>query len=145
LKGQLIAFDFGSHRIGVAVARDSMVFTRPAISAATAVPSCVELIQLEQPERVFVGLPLLLSGAQGSAADGAIEFAQRIASLASCAVFLVDERYTTTLADRTLRQLPLSGKKRRQIVDSAAAAELLRFILKAEESNPDQRWRPAVV
>lgn len=140
-----MAFDYGSTRVGVAVAHDSMVFARPAIPTSSGLAALGQLIHEEAPTRVFVGLPLLLSGGEGSAASAAIEFARALRNHVDLPVYLVDERHTTTIADATLKQLPLSGKQRRQLVDSAAAAELLHFILKTEALNPNHPWRPAIV
>jgi putative Holliday junction resolvase len=78
---------------------------------------------------------------EGSSAKQASAFASELAAQITNPVFLVDERYTTTLADKQLKELPISGKQRRQIVDSAAAAQLLQFILNSEVANPRQVWR----
>jgi putative Holliday junction resolvase len=143
LTEQLLAFDFGSHRIGVAVSRGELVFSRPALSAADSVRAAAKVVVEEGASRVFVGLPLLLSGLEGNSAGLASTFASRLAGQISSPVFLVDERFTTAIADKQLKELPLTGKQRRQIVDSAAAAQLLQFILSSEATNPDQIWRRA--
>jgi putative Holliday junction resolvase len=140
-----VAFDYGSHRIGVAIAIGELVLARPAIAAENALHAASEIVTRDGAQRVFVGLPLSLSGDEGASAVAAAHFAAGLAAKIEAPVFLVDERYTTTLAESLLRQLPLTGKQRRQIVDSAAAAELLRFILNAESKNPNQQWRPVVV
>lgn len=140
-----MAFDYGTQRIGVAIAIGELVLARPAIAAEEGLQKASEIVNQDGAQRVFVGLPLSLSGDEGASAVAAANFAAGLAAKITSPVYLVDERYTTTLAESSLRQLPLSGKQRRQIVDSAAAAELLRFILSAEASNPNQQWRPVVV
>ena len=138
---KLIAFDFGSTRIGVAVALGELVFARPAIAAKDAAENAAQLVLEEGCDRVFVGFPLLLSGLEGTSAQQADDFAHQLSKQLAKPVFLVDERFTTSLADRQLRELPLSGKQRRRIVDSAAAAQLLQHILNSEAANSNQTWR----
>jgi putative pre-16S rRNA nuclease len=67
-------------------------------------------------EEVVVGLPVSLSGQEGSQAKEAREFASRLKEQVSVPVTTYDERFTTALA----RQTP--GRKSE---DSRAAAHLL--------------------
>jgi putative holliday junction resolvase len=67
-------------------------------------------------ERLIVGLPVSLSGADSAQTAETREFAERLKQLVRVPVELYDERYTTRLAD----QRPGSGS-----LDSRAAAVLL--------------------
>jgi putative holliday junction resolvase len=78
---------------------------------------------------VVVGLPLHLSGRAGPGAEAARRFAKALGDACALPVELVDERLTTVLAERALREQPGRNRaKRRQKgqVDALAAALILR-------------------
>jgi len=75
-----------------------------------------ELIQEVGAERVVVGLPVSLSGADSAQTAEAREFAAGLARAVRIPVELYDERFTTRLAERT---------PGRASEDSRAAAHLL--------------------
>lgn len=85
---------------------------------------------------VVVGLPRSLSGAEGPAAARAREFARELARhLAPLAVRLCDERLTTVTAESVLRERGRSGRKRRAVVDQAAAVVILQTALDTERGS----------
>jgi putative Holliday junction resolvase len=77
---------------------------------------------------VVVGLPLTLDGGRGPAAEAAEEVVAALrARLEPNAVPVVthDERLTTVVAERSLRAGGRSNRRRRSVVDQAAATVLL--------------------
>jgi putative Holliday junction resolvase len=91
---------------------------------------------------MVVGLPLSLSGREGPAAAKVRAFAAGLASaVAPVAVRLVDERMSTMTADSHLRASGMagtnkqSGKKRRAVIDQAAATVILQSALDAERTR----------
>jgi putative Holliday junction resolvase len=85
---------------------------------------------------VVVGLPLLLSGQEGTAAQLARSYAAQLAErVAPVPVRLVDERLTTVDAHRRLRDSGVSGRDQRAVVDQAAAALILQAALDAESRS----------
>lgn len=85
---------------------------------------------------IIVGLPTSLSGAEGQAAAAARTFAGQLAAyVGSVPVRLVDERLTTVIAHEALRQGGRDARRRRPVVDQAAAALLLQGALDAERST----------
>jgi len=85
---------------------------------------------------VVVGLPRSLSGREGSAADAvrayAVEIARRVAPVP---VRLVDERLSTVTAHHRLSEAGMKGRKRRPVVDQAAAVVILQSALDGERSS----------
>ncbi len=82
---------------------------------------------------IVVGLPTSLSGRDGQAAALARGFAGRLAAaVGPIPVRLVDERFTTVLADAALARGGRSSRERRAVIDQAAAATLLQGVLDAE-------------
>jgi putative pre-16S rRNA nuclease len=82
---------------------------------------------------VVVGLPVTLAGAEGSAAVKARAYADRLAHLiAPVPVTLTDERMSTVVATRRLSEQGVRGRRRRELIDQAAAAEILQGWLDAQ-------------
>lgn len=84
---------------------------------------------------VVVGLPRSLSGGEGPAAAKVRTFAQALAeALDPVPVRLCDERLSTVTAEAVLRTQGRKGKKRRAVVDQAAAVVILQNALDTERS-----------
>jgi putative Holliday junction resolvase len=77
----------------------------------------VELVRERQAERVVVGLPLTLSGADSDQTRETRAFAERLDAALRVPVELYDERFTTAIAQRA------GGSRASE--DSRAAAVLL--------------------
>jgi putative Holliday junction resolvase len=86
---------------------------------------------------VVVGLPRSLSGREGPAAAKVREWAGRLAEVvAPVAVRLADERLTTVTAEAMLRDRDVpGGRKRRAVVDQAAAVVILQHVLDTERAS----------
>jgi putative Holliday junction resolvase len=94
------------------------------------------LVAQEGAVEVVVGLPRSLSGGEGPAAAKVREFAVRLAdTLAPVPVRLCDERLSTVSAESVLRERGKKGKKRRAVVDQAAAVVILQNALETERST----------
>jgi putative Holliday junction resolvase len=139
--GVRLGVDFGRARVGLAVSDGAAAVVLPLRSVAA--ESAVAQIQVEVAERecveVVVGLPLTLAGTEGPAAAQARVFAADLAAAVPVPVRLVDERLTTAAAARSLRSAGVrgtSGRTRsRQVIDAAAAAEILTSALDTERST----------
>jgi putative Holliday junction resolvase len=94
-----------------------------------------ELVEARQVERIVVGLPLHMDGRSGREAEAARAFAERLASELGLPVDTIDERWTTREAERALRATGRKGKKKRAVIDSVAAALLLRTYLEREGAD----------
>ncbi len=123
---KVLALDYGAVRTGVAVSDATGTLARPlgvVERAATRdeLERLVELVDAERVERIVVGLPLTLRGAQGLQAEETDRFVEALRAAVSVPVERFDERFTTTLASRD----PAS----RAPEDARAAAHLLETYL----------------
>jgi len=128
----VLALDLGARRIGVAVSdSDGRVATpvvvverhkdRPRLHRELA-----ELVAEWDAELVVVGLPIDLAGEIGPAAQGVLAERDELAAVLGVPVEVHDERMTTRIADRALRERgDLDGRARRKVVDMVAAAVIL--------------------
>ena len=137
--GVRLAIDVGSVRIGVARCDRDGVLASPLATVARGrgdLDSIARLAGDGQVIEIIVGLPTGLSGAEGAAAAAARDFAARLAAhLGTVPVRLVDERLTTVIAHEALRQGGRDSRRRRPLVDRAAAALLLQGALDTERST----------
>lgn len=134
-RGVRLGVDVGSVRIGVAASDPDgiMAFPVETVVAGEGDAARVALIASEREAiRIFVGLPRTLSGADGTSAGMATEFARRLAELTSADVRLIDERFSTTTASRALSGAGKSARSQRQIIDQAAAVVILESALEVD-------------
>jgi putative holliday junction resolvase len=118
---RVVALDYGSARCGVAVSDPSGTLAtplEPVLRPGTrkGLGRLARLIEELGAERVVVGLPLSLSGADSAQTRETRAFAERLRAVLRVPVELHDERFTTTLAERAGGAASL---------DSRAAAVLL--------------------
>jgi putative Holliday junction resolvase len=117
----VLALDYGSARCGCAISDPTGVLATPLEpvtnpSSRRGMARLAALVRDLEAERVVVGLPLSLSGADSEQTAETRDFAHRLADAVSVPVELYDERLTTRLAAR-------SGGRASE--DSRAAAHLL--------------------
>ena len=104
--------------------------------AAVTVPADVaELARLvieHEVVEVIVGLPVTLAGTESYAAMAARQYADVLSRIvAPVPVTLTDERMSTAAAGRRLAERGVRGRRRRAVVDQAAAVEILQGWLDA--------------
>jgi len=131
--GRVLALDFGTRRVGVAVSDPLGISAQPHSVLDGAAPGLMgdvgRLAAELGAERIVVGLPLSLDGSEGPAAAMARRFAAEVAAATGLPVELLDERFTTVSADRVLVEAGLPERRRRQVRDRVAAAVLLQSYL----------------
>lgn len=128
----MLALDPGSTRIGVAVSDPLGITAQPQTVLDTG-PGLMErignLVSALGVELIVVGLPVGLDGAEGAAAQKAREFAAEVAAATGVPTELVDERFSTVIAERVMIQAGARRERRRQRRDSVAAAIFLQSYL----------------
>lgn len=127
--GRRLAFDYGDARIGVAVCDPDGILATPLDFLSTKDPSLkasIHLLCVEyEPKKLYVGLPLNLSGESSASTVKARAFADFLSTFAPCPVELIDERLTTSSAATSLSQAGLSAKDQRRKIDSQSAVIIL--------------------
>ncbi len=97
-----------------------------------------ELVVEHEVLEVVLGLPRSLSGGEGPAAAKARTFADTLVGAVAgtgASLRLCDERLSTVSAENVLRQQGRKGKKRRAVVDQAAAVVILQNALDTERAT----------
>jgi putative pre-16S rRNA nuclease len=137
--GRVLGVDLGSRRIGLAVSDpDGRVATPHSVIERSGDPAVDHRTILRRAReagasRVIVGLPLSLSGGAGPAAKEVIGEVDAIRALAGgeLTVETHDERFTTVIAERGMREAGVPRRARRRTVDPAAATVMLQSYLES--------------
>jgi len=129
--GRVLAFDYGSTRIGVAISDPLRIVASPieVIPTAGAEEHVKRLVDTYEPDVVVVGLPVSLSGGEGPAAEAARRFGAEVVRLTGLEVEFVDERFSTHTAEQAMLEGGVKRRDRRAGVDKVAAAVILRQFL----------------
>ncbi len=120
---RVLGLDHGSARCGCAISDPTGTLATPIEpvlrpETKAGIKQLRELVELREVDRVIVGLPLSLSGADSDQTREARAFADKLRSALGpkVPVELFDERFTTTIA---------ASSEGRESEDSRAAAVLL--------------------
>jgi putative Holliday junction resolvase len=129
-RGPVLAFDFGTRRIGIATGDWETRTAHPltvidAEDNTTRFSRIGTLIEEWRPVELVVGLPLGLDGEEHDLTRRARRFANQLHGRYALAVHLVDERLTSQAADQRLRDAGIKARERRAIEDSVAAQQIL--------------------
>jgi putative Holliday junction resolvase len=131
IRGRYLGIDVGAVRVGVAVCDPGGVLATPLVTVPRDVDggsdlrAIAGLVAEHEAVGVVVGLPRTLAGRDGPAAEAARAFADALAGVLDVPVELSDERLTTVVATRQLRERGVKGRKQRAVVDQAAAVAIL--------------------
>ena len=130
---RVLALDHGTVRIGAALSDPSGTLATPLPTIEPPEPRAVaELVSEHGVERVVVGLPLHLSGEEGSQAGLARSFCAELEAMLSIPVETYDERLTSKMADASRRGGASASR------DSIAAAHLLEAYLAARAATDER-------
>ena len=126
----VLAFDFGTRRIGVAVGNTVIGIAHPLTTIETEANAArfaaIEtLIAQWQPGLLVVGRPVHADGTAHATTARAERFARQLEGRFALPVVYADERYTTCAADVALAEAGLRGTARRAARDAAAAQLIL--------------------
>jgi putative holliday junction resolvase len=129
---RILALDHGTARIGCAISDPSWTLATPLPTIEPPEPrSVAELVAKHEVGRVVVGLPLHLSGEEGSQAALTRTFCAELEAMLDVPVETYDERLTTRMADASKRAGATAA------ADSLAAAHLLEGYLASAAARGD--------
>lgn len=139
MKGTVLAFDFGTKRIGVAVGEWELGTAHP-LETISGEANEVRFARIEalidswRPVELVVGFPLSLDGEEHDLSRRCRRFANQLNGRFQLPVELVDERLTSVEAEARLAEG--GGKPRREAIDSLAAQQILEdFFSRAQQKT----------
>lgn len=133
---RILALDYGTVRIGVAVSDDLKMIALPLeIIPAQPFPAFLArlktLIREKEVDQIVVGMPRNMNGSYGPAAQRVREFVTVLKEALPMPIVTWDERLTSAQAERILDEAEVRQADRRGKVDQMAAAILLQSYLDA--------------
>lgn len=137
MPGRILALDYGTKRIGVALS-DELKWTAQPLETFERrvldwdIAHIASLVMAHEVECVVLGFPLQLDGREGPAVQAMRAFAEKLEAGISVPIVLWDERMTTKAAEDLLIAADVSRKKRKGAIDRVAAAILLQSYLESQ-------------
>lgn len=131
-----LALDIGNARIGVAISQDSLSLPHSVIAnSENSIAEILTLVKSEQPQCIYIGLPLSLSGSHTQSTKMAIDFARQLETVVAIPIRMIDERLTSKSASSALRAAGKNSRQQKGIIDASAAALILEFALSSEREG----------
>ena len=131
-----LGIDPGAARIGIALSDDIGFMAHPLQTLQTGKESVAQIaaIAKEKASQVIViGLPRNMNGTYGPAAEKSRELAALLTPFTTAKIILWDERLTTAMATKQLQLAGRNTREQRQVIDQAAAVQILQDWL---DANP---------
>ena len=129
-QGTLLAFDFGTKRIGIAVGNTLLRRARPLTTindekTEARFAAIAALLGEWQPGALVVGLPSNDDGTPHELTALCRRFANRLKGRFNLPTILLDERYTSLAASAQLKEEGIHGMKQKTLIDQYAAQQIL--------------------
>jgi len=136
MRGRRLAFDYGDVRIGVAACDADAILVSPLTvlqaNSKTLLAEISAIFAEVQPIRIYVGLPVNMSGTSGDSAEKATNFAKVLFEEFAVEVLMIDERLSTVSAQRKLKDAGISTRESKALIDAMAAVAILEQGLASE-------------
>lgn len=134
--GKILGLDLGTRTIGIAIS-DSLEMIASAVETYrfkeddfdSALKRVVEISKERKVSKIVLGYPKHMNGDIGDKALLCEDFRNKLIDSLGLEVILIDERWTTKLAQNRLLEFDLSRNKRKQIIDKMAAVVILQNYL----------------
>ena len=142
----VLAFDFGTRKIGVAIGNTLLRVAHPlqTIAAATdeeRFAAIDGLLREWKPNLLLVGRPVHADATEHAMTRAAARFASRLKERYGLPVVLADERFTTQIAEIDLTQAGVRGATKRAMRDAVAAQLTLQAWFDERQYEPIERKR----
>lgn len=139
-EGRILGLDVGDVRTGMAVSDPLGMIATPCgtihVRSAREDAEAVKQAAAEHEAiRIVVGLPLNKEGGIGPQAQKVLDFIEVLRATTDIEIVTIDERFSTAAAHRAMNHTGLSTKKRKGVIDQAAAQQILQLYLDRERNR----------
>jgi putative holliday junction resolvase len=137
--GRILAIDLGEKRIGTAISDPNRIIASPLTLIPFNTPELVmakieELVREKEVDLIVVGMPLREDGLEGRLCGFARSVCEYFNGRNIKAV-LWDERYSSIMAERVLRECNVGKRKLKSRIDSMAATIILEDFMSSRENK----------
>lgn len=132
---RILAIDHGTVRIGLAISDEMELVASPLKTLDAqheAEREITRIVREKHISRIIIGMPFLMSGERGGAAERVEKFAERLGKALhhSVPMEFVDERLSSVEAEASMSRSGITDKRERnKIVDQLAAVVILQDYL----------------
>jgi len=131
---RILGIDFGEKRIGLAVSDPLRITAQmlPTFKIRNPDEIFLEVAQIileKNVTEIVVGMPLRLKGDKGITAQKVDEFIQKLKEKFQLPVHAWDERFTSVIAERTIREIGKPPSRNKAKVDQISAVLILQAYL----------------
>ncbi len=133
-QGKVLGLDWGTKRIGIAISdrAGKVALGRPSRKREdleSDLDYLEKLVEAEEVREVVIGMPLHMNGDVGESAEKVTEFKRNLEERLSVPVDTVDERLTSSEAERVMVESDLRREERKEKRDRVAATLILQRYL----------------
>ena len=130
IEGNILSFDFGEKRIGIAIGNSITKTSHPLKTINTTKNSerykLIELLlKTWEPVKLVIGYPLNEDGTLSKMSLLAKKFGIKLGNKYNIPIVMIDERFTSSEADLELKKFEKNFKKRKVVIDQVAAMIIL--------------------
>ncbi|MFA6515487.1 MAG: Holliday junction resolvase RuvX [Candidatus Paceibacterota bacterium] len=132
---RILGIDYGSVRIGISVSDPLKIIAQGLTTIqndSRSFDQILSIIDEQNAEKIIVGNPLNLRGEVSTKAEEVKTFVTRLKEKTQIEIILLDERFTSVMAQRSIISMGTKKKQRQNNkgkVDEVAAAILLQSYL----------------
>ena len=136
--GRLLAIDYGTKRVGLAVSDYMQVIATKLATVPTVdiFPYLKEYMSREEVEAIVVGDPKQMNNTPSESAKAVHIFVDNLAkAFPEMDIYMIDERFTSKIASQAIAQSGLKKKKRQDkgLIDSVAAVLILQDFMQMKK------------
>ena len=132
-----MGLDYGDKTVGVAVSDELLITAQPVTTVERERSNKLRktyqqleaIIEEYEVEKIVIGKPLNMNGTEGERVEKTRAFSDELKKRTGLEIVEVDERLTTTEADRILEDTGVAHSGRKAHIDKMAAAIILQTYL----------------
>lgn len=137
---KILCVDYGDSRTGLAMCDESEILASPLETVFEkdfdrCAESVAEIARVRKAARIVVGDPVNMNGTRGPRSEKCALFAEKLRELVDVDVVMWDERSSTVTAISYMNDINKRGKKRKAVLDQAAAAVILESYLNYRKNH----------
>lgn len=131
---KILAVDYGDSRTGLAICDAGEIIASPLETVVMrdfdkCAERVAEIARERKAEMLIVGDPMNMNGTRGERSEKCRMFADKLREILGVEVHMWDERSSTVTAIGYMNEMNVRGKKRKAVLDQAAAAVILESYL----------------
>lgn len=137
---KIICVDYGDSRTGLAMCDDNEILASPLETVFEkdfdrCAERVAEIARSKKAALIVVGDPVNMNGTRGPRSEKCGQFAEKLRGLVDVDVVMWDERSSTVTAISYMNDVNKRGKKRKAVLDQAAAAVILESYLSYRKNH----------